>query len=187
MSGRLVPALEIEEAIEQLGIPYRAKTAYRTLLGRGYLVLPAVQKGLRHPNAAVRKYCCNLLDHLVTPEALCDLLEMLSDPDPGVRISALHALACDKCKEGCWRPTAEDILPQALRLLRCDNDRHVRAMAVEVVGLFVHSHPQALQTLEEAHAHDPNSMVRKKAGWYVPGGSIYARTAPRPVRKMPTL
>ncbi|MEU7692753.1 HEAT repeat domain-containing protein [Microbispora hainanensis] len=29
---------------------------------------------------------------------------------------------------------------------------------------------------------DPSSAVRKKAGWYAPGGPIHRRTAPRPVR-----
>lgn len=175
--------MEIEEQIEQLGIPHHAKTAFRTLLEMGAPIVPAILKGLRHENAGVRNHCCSLLDHLVTPEAFGDLRGMLNDPDPGVRIAALHALVCDRCKEGDWRPAVEDILPEALVLLRADEDYHVRAMAVEVVGRFVHSSPEALQALIEAHTHDPSGAVRKKAGWFIPGGSIYRRTLPRPVRK----
>jgi hypothetical protein len=36
--------------------------------------------------------------------------------------------------------------------------------------------------LIEAHHHDAHPVVRKVAGWHIPGGSIYERTKPTPVR-----
>jgi hypothetical protein len=33
--------------------------------------------------------------------------------------------------------------------------------------------------LETARARDPSPTVRKKAGWFTPGGTIYQRTVPR--------
>jgi hypothetical protein len=65
-------------------------------------------------------------------------------------------------------------------MLADDLDPHVRAMAIELAGRWVHSHPAACHAIEHAAAHDPSPAVRKKASWYAPGGTIYRRTRPRP-------
>lgn len=182
------PLSSVEESqalIHQLSVPHRAKSAYHALFAAGFASLPAVLSGLKHENADVRYHCVRLLDHFVVPEVLGDLYGMVCDPDPRVRSAVLHSLACDKCKKGECRPTEAEVLPVALTLLSEDSDRYVRAMAVEVVGHYVHKSPLAAQALIEAHKNDANSTVRKKAGWYAPGGSIYRRTAPRPLRKQP--
>jgi hypothetical protein len=95
--------------------------------------------GLRHQSPAVRQYCCAFLDHFLVPEVLPDLIAMLHDPEPAVRRTTLHTLACDRCKEGACRPVEAEVLPEALRLLFEDANAHVRAMAIELVGLYVHS------------------------------------------------
>lgn len=175
--------MQTTELINQLAIRHRANAAYRALFAMGFAVVPAALAGLRHENADVRNYCCKLLDHFLVPEALDDLLEMLHDADPLVRQSALHTLACDRCKEGACRPVEAEVLPAALRLLGEDGDAHVRAMAIEVVGQYVHTNPIAERALVEANRNDVSPTVRKKAGWYMPGGPIYTRTAPRTARK----
>jgi hypothetical protein len=76
------------------------------------------------------------------------------------------------------------VLPEALRILNEDGDPHVRAMAIEVVGQYVHTNPIAEHALVEANKNDPSPAVRKKAAWYAPGGPIHRRTAPRPARKV---
>jgi HEAT repeat protein len=178
-----VEAWRMTELINQLGVRHRATSAYRMLFDMGFAVVPAARKGLRHENATVRYYCCALLDHFLVPEALGDLIGMLRDPDPRVRQSALHTLACDRCKQGACRPVEAEVLPEALRMLNEDDDPHVRAMAIEVVGQYVHTNPIAERALIEAHRNDSSPAVRKKAGWYAPGGPIHMRTAPRPARK----
>jgi len=175
--------MEPTELINQLGVRHRASTAYRTLFAMGFAVAPAAREGLRHQNAAVRYYCCALLDHFLVPEALGDLIGILRDPDPLVRQSALHTLACDRCKQGACRPAEAEVLPEALRMLNEDGDPHVRAMAIEVVGQYVHSNPIAERALVDANRNDSSPAVRKKAGWYIPGGPIHTRTTPRPARK----
>jgi HEAT repeats len=105
------------------------------------------------------------------------------NPAPEVRVMALHTLACDRCKEGDCRPAEAKVLPKALQILNDDADAHVRAMAVEVVGQYVHINPIAEQVLMETNKKDSSPTVRKKAGWYAPGGPIHNRTAPRPARK----
>src|SRR5262245_38720719 len=113
-------AMETTELINQLGIPYRATAAYRTLFDMGFEVVSSAREGLRHENASVRYYCCALLDHFLVPEALGELIGMLHDPDPRVRQSALHTLACDRCKQGSCRPAEAEVLPEALRILNED-------------------------------------------------------------------
>ncbi len=166
-----------EHLLEELSISYRATGAYRQLLAAGSDALPSVRAGLRHANADVRYRCCRFLDRFLEPEIVADLIAMLDDPDPRVRNTTLHTLACDRCKEGDCRPEEKHVLPRALALLAGDPDRHVRAMAVEVVGQFVHKSPAAIDALQTAAKADLAPTVRKKAAWYAPGGAIYRRTA----------
>jgi HEAT repeat protein len=175
--------METTELINQLAIQHHAKAAYRKLFEMGFEVVTVAREGLKHESPGVRYYCCSLLDHFLVPEALEDLLSTVHDPDPNVRVMALHTLACDRCKEGDCRPAETEVLPKALHILNNDVDAHVRAMAVEVVGQYVHSNKVAELALVEANEKDSSPTVRKKAGWYAPGGPIYKRTAPHPIRK----
>lgn len=108
-----------------------------------------------------------------------ELIAMADDPDAGVRISAFHALACDRCKGDTCAPGPDRALEPALRHLASDPDPHVRSMAAELVGKFAHTAARAVTALEASHSQDPSPAVRKKAGWYTPGGTIYERTVPR--------
>ena len=170
---------EHDQIIGELAFPYKAANAYRVLLDLGIQALPAVRAGLRHDNPDVRLHCCRFLDRYLSPDTLSDLVSMLNDGDERVRCSALHTLACDRCKEGTCRPEEAEVLPRAMKLLECDPDAHVRAMAIEVVGQFVHSNALAAAVISAAQQSDENPTVRKKAGWYVPGGPIYRRTKSR--------
>jgi HEAT repeat protein len=161
-----------------LGDPQRTAAAYRELLQRGHDALDAIRAGLRHETPAVREGCCRLLDHLVDTESMGELIAMADDPDASVRIAAFHALACDRCKDDVCAPGAERVLEPALTHLRFDPDPHVRAMAAELAGKFAHTETRALAALQTSHTQDPSPAVRKKSGWYVPGGPIFERTAP---------
>jgi HEAT repeats len=179
------PVVELTDKglVLELGGRTRQGPAYRELLRRGLAALPAIRAGLHHPQAAVRAQCCRLLDQLLVADALPQLIAMLDDEDVGVRVTAVHALACDRCKQDSCRPSEASVLPAGLRLVEGDPNPHVRAMAIELVGRFVHGNPAAARTLLRAREADPSPTVRKKAGWYAPGGTIYRRTAPRPARR----
>ncbi|MEZ0067508.1 HEAT repeat protein [Streptacidiphilus sp. MAP12-20] len=161
-----------------LGSEPRRPVAFRELLRCGADVLPAIRRGLGHADPVVRENCCKLLDHLLVEDALDDLVAMLDDPDARVRVAAVHAVSCDRCKSDACRPDRVAVLPRGIRLLRQDPDAQVRARAAELVGLWVHSHAEAAEALVDARDHDPSPAVRKKAGWYAPGGPIHRRTAP---------
>src|SRR5215469_13226890 len=174
-----------EALVSCLGDPQRAVAAYRELLRRTGDAVGAIRAGLHHENPAVREGCCRLLDHLVDTDSMGQLIAMADDPDAQVRIAAFHALACDRCKGDTCAPGADQVLGPALRHLACDPDAHVRAMAAELAGKFVHADGRAVTALETARTQDPSPVVRKKAGWYAPGGTIHRRTTPRAPRSSP--
>lgn len=165
--------------VEKLSIPHQAGDAHRALMRRGLVALPAVWEGLQDGNSDVRYWCCQFLDHFLVPDVMDDLIRMLDDPDSRVRCTALHTLACDRCKDDSCRPDDTKVLPRAIAILSGDPDPHVRAMFVEVVGRWVHTHPEAEIALLNTKRSDPSATVRKKAGWYAPGGPINQRTTPK--------
>jgi hypothetical protein len=169
--------------VERLTIPHHHKEAFWHLILSGPDALPAVRAGLAHDDPAVRVGCTRVLDHLVDDESWDDLVEMLDDDDGDVRIHAIHALACDRCKTNGCAPTKATVLPHALRLLRSDDVPIVRAIAIEVVGRWVHEDPDALAAIEQTRETDPDPGVRKKASWFVPGGPRYEKTKPKVRRR----
>jgi HEAT repeats len=168
--------------VEDLAVTHRAKRALRCLMTAGSLATAALREGLRHPEPAVRIGCCMVLDHHLDPAAVPELIENLHHENEMVRAWAMHALACDRCKEGICRPGEDRVLPIAAQMLIKDESRRVRQMAAGVLGPSVHRHPDVLRALEYARDHDPHPVVRKIAGWYTPGGPIYERLAPKIVR-----
>ncbi|MYT33063.1 MULTISPECIES: hypothetical protein [unclassified Streptomyces] len=90
--------------------------------------------------------------------ALSAIRAGLRDADPAVR-------------EGCCR-----LLDH---LVDTESMGELIAMAAELVGKFTHSDARATAALQTSHAGDPSPAVRKKAGWFVPGGAIYERAARR--------
>ncbi|MFF3915988.1 HEAT repeat domain-containing protein [Streptomyces sp. NPDC001852] len=161
-----------------LGDPQRSAMAHRELLRRGEHAVSAIRAGLHDGNPAVREGCCRLLDHLVDTDSMGELVAMADDPDARVRIAAFHALACDRCKGDTCAPGPDRVLEPALQHLATDPDPHVRARAAELVGKFARSDARAAAALKESRTNDPSPAVRKKAGWYAPGGPIYERTPP---------
>jgi hypothetical protein len=169
---------DFEGWVDRLGDPVRVQRAYWHLVLSGPEALPAIRIGLRSDDSAVRRYCTRALDHLVDETSFPILIEMLADREPTVRVEAIHALACDRCKETGCRPSPTEVLDRAIDLLLHDRDTHVRANACELVGRWVHSHVAAVEALIQSNEQDPSPAVRKKAGWYAPGGTIFRKTAP---------
>ena len=177
------PAGVYRRWVEDLAVKHRAPAALRHLMAAGPLATPALREGLRHRNPAVRVGCCKVLDHFLDDAAVPELIANLTHEDERVRAWALHALACDRCKEGECRPGEDDVLPIAIRLLAEDESRWVRQLAAGMLGPAVHRNDAVRSALEHARDHDPHPVVRKIAGWYTPGGPIYRRLSPRPARR----
>ena len=166
--------------VARLSDPLRASRAYSHLVRSGPDARSAVVQGLRSDDASTRRHCARVLDHVVDESSFPALIRLLDDTDPLVRVEAIHALACDRCKDDACRPAASAVLPKVMSVLANDTDPHVRAYAVELVGRFVHTHAAAEQAIVDAAEDDASPAVRKKARWYTPGGTIHTRTRPRP-------
>lgn len=119
--------------VDLLGTDAMRQRAKRHLLRSGAAALPALRRGLRHEAAIVRRSCAVILDHLVDDASLPDLVAALDDPAPEVLTRALHALACDACKENECRPSDDLFVPRAIELLD-HPDAAVRASAIDALG-----------------------------------------------------
>lgn len=163
--------------------PVRSRAAYWKLLSAGSRALPALGRGLDEPEPEIRLNCVKVLDHLADDSCIPLLAAALRDEDARVRREALHALACEDCKEHDCAITADGVLAPAIELLLWDPHDGVRAAATAVVGRFVHASPDAAAALAAARDRDKNPTVRKIASWHVRGGPIHERTRPRSRRR----
>jgi len=149
--------------VAQLAVSHRRQQAREHLLGSGPSALPALRRGLRHQKTVVRRQCVGILDHLVDEATVPDLVAALDDEDPGVCARALHALACDRCKQGECRPGEELFVPRALELLRDHPDPDIRAAAVDALGKVVDRRPEVAAALLASAERDPHPGVRNMA------------------------
>jgi HEAT repeat protein len=148
--------------VRQLAIAHCRQAAKRHLLRSGPPALPAIRRGLRHPEAIVRRICVALLDHLVDEESLPDLVAALDDVDPDVCARALHALACDRCKDNECRPGEDLFVPRALALLR-DPNADVRAAAIDALGKVAPRRPDVVAALVASGEGDTDPGLRTMA------------------------
>ena len=182
-ADRILLEAEVDDAIRQLTIPHRRRDAYRKLRGLGPLARAAVEEGLLADDPELRVQCTILIDRLAGNDSFELMMLLLDDPDPRVRLHAIHALACDRCKaeDVCAMPPRSEVVAAAARLLAEDPHSHVRTIALEVLARWVHDDDDARAAIEAAAERDPTPSVRKKATWYLPGGKIFERTRPRRV------
>jgi HEAT repeat protein len=98
----------------------------------------ALIAGLAHPNAKVRWWCLQLMDHLADESYLEPMLSKLADPVAKVRRHAIHALSCGACKPG-RKPLALRVESELRAICESDPDPKVRAEAqqsLERLGRF---------------------------------------------------
>lgn len=87
----------------------------------------ALVGGLKHPNAKVRWWCLQLIDHLADESLIPYILPLLNDPIGKVRKHAVYALTCDVCKpDGCGLELSDEIRERLERLAIHDVDTRVQ-------------------------------------------------------------
>lgn len=148
--------------VAQLGVSGCRQRAKHHLLQSGPASLAALRVGLQHPKPIVRRLCAGILDHLVDDASIPDLVAALDDPDPSVSARALHALACDQCKEGECRPDDELFVPRALDLL-ADRNPDLRAAAIDALGRIARRRPDVAAALMEVSETDSDGRLREMA------------------------
>jgi len=148
--------------VAQLAVPSCRQRAKLHLLACGSSSLPALRRGLRHPKAIVRCQSVNLFDHLVDEASLGDLVLALDDDNASVTARALHALACDRCKENACRPAEDLWVPRALDLLH-DPNPDLRAAAIDALGKVAGRRPDVAAALSAAADSDTDRGLRGMA------------------------
>jgi HEAT repeat protein len=159
---RLPGGSDFDGWVATLAFARHARLAKHHLLTVGERAVPAVRRGLAHEDPVVRRACTNILDRLVDAESLADLVAALDDEDAGVRARALHALACDACKQNECRPGEDVWVPRALELLD-HPDADLRAAAIDALGKVVDHRPEVADALAEVVEHDRLTGLRGMA------------------------
>src|SRR3954469_10833629 len=150
--------------VDRLAKPSQRKRAWTHLQRCGPPVVPALRRGLHHPNPAVRSSCAQILDRLLDDDAIPDLVEVLDDPDPIVVKRALHSLACDACKTGACRPGDDLFVPNAIELARRDPRPVVRASAFDALAQVATRDPRVAAEVLAIVAAEPDPGIRHSAG-----------------------
>jgi HEAT repeat protein len=160
---RLPAGDDFDGWVELLGVDRRRPLARLHLLGAGAVAVPAIRRGLRSDDADVRRLCVNLLDKLLDDDAVLDLVAALDDDDPEVVGRAMHALACDACKQGECRPGDDLFVPRAIELL-ADANPDVRAGAIDALGKAAErGNAAAIAALASSAVHDRDAGLRGMA------------------------
>ena len=155
-------AADYDGWVAQLSKSTRRQRAKIYLRGAGQPAVPAVRRGLQHADPVVRRQCASILDHLADELAFVDLVVALDDEDPGVLKRALHALACDRCKENECRPGEDLFVPRALELLGHPNP-DIRAGAIDTLGKVVARRPDVADALADVARRDGDAGLRSMA------------------------
>lgn len=148
--------------VSQLGVDSCRQRAKVRLHSCGPEAVPALRRGLHHPKPIVRRLCVNLLDRLVDEETVPSLVAALDDDDPHVRARALHALACDRCKQNECRPGEDLWVPRAMALLT-DRNPDLRAAAIDALGKVAGRREEVAAALRVAAEQDPDGGLRGMA------------------------
>lgn len=94
----------------------------------------ALTQGLTHPNAKIRWWCLQYMDHLADESFVPFMLPLTKDPVAKVRRQAIHALTCEVCKpDGCALDV--DLKPMLETMLH-DIDAKVRGEAQQALDRF---------------------------------------------------
>jgi HEAT repeat protein len=148
--------------VARLSVSSCRQRAKQHLLSSGPSAVPALRRGLGHTKAIVRRQCVNILDHLLDEESVPALLAAVEDVDPQVAGRALHAFACDRCKQGACRPREDIWVPKALRLLHHPHP-DLRAAAIDALGKVAARMPHVAAALARASRHDVDKGLRDMA------------------------
>lgn len=149
------------QLVEQLGDPdWRERdAAFAALQQLGAESVPALVEGLTHPEAQIRLWCADLMDHLADERCADPLRQALTDPSPDVRRHAVHSLGCQRCKV---EPLAVDIVGLLCERVREDSSIRVRRVSVHQLGLQPYD-PRAVETLEAVLRNETDEKLLSRA------------------------
>ena len=133
---------------------------YQALMKLGTGALPALREGLRSENWQVRRWSAICLDRVADADALGGLVPLLRDPKSKVRLWAVHAIACDHCKDDVECPV--DVVPLMIERIETDESIRVRRMAVIMLATDF-ADPRAVPVLERILREESDRKLRLHA------------------------
>ena len=139
---------------------------------------------LGHPDPAMRRFCLFLLDHYANDLSSNIFRRALHDPVASVRESALHGLACERCRneEIC----VSDVVTDLADILASDQSAEVRHKTVAALARFIGRDGRANEAIARAACGDPDPAIRTVAQEVAYSGQPHIRrrkTALRDVRR----
>jgi HEAT repeat protein len=115
----------------------------------------------------MRRSCLFVLDHHDCDGSVETFRQALRDPVSFVRESALHGIACERCRheEIC----VSDVVADLIRPLASDTDPEVRHKTVVALGRFLDRDIRAPEAVARAAQTDPDAAVRLVAREIISG------------------
>jgi hypothetical protein len=154
------PEATPEELVAEFANGPNRMPAFLALCGRGAVALPAVRQGLQHANWHVRHWSAILADNFADVETLRELIPLLEDPRPEVRVAAVHSLSCERCKDG---PNTIDVIPLLLERIARDPNIRVRRQAVAMLAYHRTPDPRVLPILCQIASQEADAKLRRHA------------------------
>ncbi|MCB0062035.1 MAG: HEAT repeat domain-containing protein [Caldilineaceae bacterium] len=112
-----------------------------------------------HPNPKVRWFCAHELDHLATNESIDMLLRLTQDPVAKVRVEAVHALGCDRCKQD---HLCVDMVGLMVDFALNDSEEKVRSVAIHALG-YLPADRRAAEALQQIVDNETTAEGLRKA------------------------
>ena len=128
---RFRPQATSEELVSEFTNSENRMKVFFALYARGEEVLPVIRKGFQNADWQVRRWCALFADKFADSETLHALVPLLDDPKSQVRLWAVHALACETCKDGS---NPIDAVPLLLDRIKMDKSLKVRRQAVAMLA-----------------------------------------------------
>src|SRR5215471_13767806 len=133
----------------------------RARLGRTLPVAAVQVAALSHPDLAMRRFCLFLLDHYASDISSDTFRGALRDPVASVRESALHGLACERCRHEDICVT--DVVTDLVEVLAADPNAEVRHKTITALARFISRDGRAGEAIARAAHHDPDAAIRRAA------------------------
>jgi hypothetical protein len=148
----------IEDAVRFIQEWTSAPKSRRSSIGKRMPVDAVRAAALTHPDSLMRRSCLFFLDHYDCDGSVETFRLALSDPASFVRESALHGIACERCRheEICVSHVVGDLV----RLLASDTNPEVRHKTVVALGRFLDRDVRAPEAVARAAQTDLDAAVR---------------------------
>jgi hypothetical protein len=145
----------------------------RARLGKQIPVAAVQVAAVGHPDPAMRRFCLFLLDHYASDLSSDTFRRALHDPVAAVRESALHGIACERCRheDVC----VADVVTDLVEILASDRNAEVRHKTVAALARFIGRDGRASEAIARAGRHDSDPAIRVVAQAVVDSGQPHVR------------